>query len=115
MLAGSKIKTNLFLAAGFIVAFIGKAISAPDSTTNQPVIGWILILIGSGVFSWGCSIYARGKGHHPALGLLGLLSLIRFIVLAFLPDHYKCCDTGGPTCTHWRAKNPAFGSSSRTA
>ena len=31
----------------------------------------------------------RGKGHHPAWGILGVFSLIGLVILFFFPDRHK--------------------------
>jgi hypothetical protein len=46
------------------------------------VVGTVLLIIG-------LSMYAKAKGHNPAWGLMGLLSIIGLIVLAALPDRLK--------------------------
>jgi hypothetical protein len=64
-------------------------------------LGLLVELAGMGLFLWGCCSYTKGKGYHPALGLLGLLicspavtpmglvNSISILVLIFLPDKHK--------------------------
>jgi uncharacterized membrane protein HdeD (DUF308 family) len=47
---------------------------------------WIFILFGIGLFIWGLAYYARAKSRSPWWCLLGLLSLLGMIILAFIPD-----------------------------
>ena len=66
-------KTNIGVGIGFITQLLGVAIA----------------FVGFSFFIWGCAQYARGKGHSPWLGPLGLLSLLGLIVLFLLPDRHK--------------------------
>jgi hypothetical protein len=44
-----------------------------------------LCLVGTLMFIWGCTSYARAKGLPDWLGYLGLLSVVGLFVLIFLP------------------------------
>lgn len=41
------------------------------------------------LFVLACIDYARSKGLHPAMGLLGLASIFGLMVLSLWPDRYK--------------------------
>jgi uncharacterized membrane protein HdeD (DUF308 family) len=47
---------------------------------------WVFILFGVGLFIGGLAYYAMAKGRSPWWCLLGLLSLLGMIILAFIPD-----------------------------
>ena len=63
---------------GLIFQVIGMTI---EGTLGQlaSLAGTILLIVGLG-------FYARGKGYHPALGLLGFLSIIGLLILGFIED-----------------------------
>lgn len=81
MLAKHKTTTNLGVGCG-VALQIASTYVAPPSSAVLMIVGWI-------AFIWGCSEYARGKGHSPWFGALGLLSLLGLIVLAVMPDRHK--------------------------
>jgi uncharacterized membrane protein len=90
MLSEYKRKTNIGVGIGLVLQIIGNVLAGPgDAIGRAPLIGFFLLLIGLGFFIWGCMSYSKGKGHHPAWGLLGLLSIIGLIVLVLFPDKYK--------------------------
>jgi 4-hydroxybenzoate polyprenyltransferase len=49
----------------------------------------LVVLLGSGLFVWGCSCHAKGKGQHWAWGLLGFLSVFGLLVVLGLPDKHR--------------------------
>jgi hypothetical protein len=58
----------------------------------QPGSGLLVILffpIAVVLFVLACMDYAKSKGLHPAMGLLGLGSILGLMVLSFWPDRYK--------------------------
>ena len=87
MLSEYKRTTNIGIGVGFVLVLFGKylAVSQPGSAG----LGWILCLVGIGLFIWGSSQYAVGKGHSPLWGILGLFYILGFVVLFFLPDRHK--------------------------
>jgi uncharacterized membrane protein len=103
MLAGSKKKTNIGVLVGLVLLIAGRA--SMQAAAGPTVIGALLSLAGMIVFVWGCTAYIRGKGHHPAFGLLGLLSIFGLLALFFFTDKYKCCEKGGVSCTHGSAES----------
>lgn len=100
MLAGSKKKTNVRIILGFVLLIVGRATIQAGSP-----LGALVSIAGMVVFVLGCTAYIRGKGHHPAFGLLGLLSIFGLLALFFFPDKYKCCEAGGVNCTHGRGES----------
>ena len=104
MLAGSRRKTNIGLGGGILLLFLGAGfVSAAEGdreATWSALLGLGAMLGGLALFVRGCCASAAGKGYPWAVGFVGLAGLIGLIVLAFLPDRYKCCDAAGPDCTH---------------
>jgi uncharacterized membrane protein HdeD (DUF308 family) len=47
---------------------------------------WVFILFGVGLLIGGLAYYAMAKSRSPWWCLLGLLSLLGMIILAFIPD-----------------------------
>jgi hypothetical protein len=84
MLAEYKRKTNIGVGLGIIGEILGRALSNSGSW-----LGLIISLAGVVLFIWGCTQYAKAKGHSPWFGAFGLLSLIGLLVLFFLSDRYK--------------------------
>ena len=48
-----------------------------------------LFIVHDVLFIFGCCLYAKGKGYHPAFGLLGLLHLPGLIILVLFPDKHR--------------------------
>jgi hypothetical protein len=88
MLREYKKKTNIGVGLGILVQIIGR-IAIESGGDGGAVIGLVLVLVGLGLFIWGCISYSKGKGHHAAWGLLGLLSIIGLIILVLFPDRHK--------------------------
>ena len=90
MLAEYKRNTNIGVGIGLVLQIAGNLLIGPeDAVGAAPLIGLLLLFVGLGFFIWGCMSYSKGKGHHPAWGLLGLLSLIGLIILVLFPDKHK--------------------------
>ena len=53
-----------------------------------------LIYVSTGLFLYcaGLAAYARGKGLHPAWGLMGLSCLLGFVLLRFMPRRCRGCE-----------------------
>ncbi|MGA3156608.1 MAG: hypothetical protein ABSE43_03465 [Steroidobacteraceae bacterium] len=88
MLNQYKRSTNIGIGIGFVLVLFGRYLML-----TQPnfigVLGSVTALVGVGFFVWGSSQYAKGKGHSPYWGILGLFYILGFIVLFFLPDRHK--------------------------
>ena len=90
MLAEYKRKTNIGVGVGIIFQIVGNVLTKPDDAAGvDPLVGLLFLFVGLGFFIWGCMSYSKGKGYHPAWGLLGLLSIVGLIVLVLFPDKYK--------------------------
>jgi len=93
MIAEYKTKTNIGVGLGIILQIAGRFVMGSGAAVAGglagPELGLILILGGVVAFIYGCRSYAKGKGHHPAWGFLGLLSIVGLIILVFLPDKHK--------------------------
>ena len=82
MLAEYKTKTNIGVGLGIALQLLGRM-----AIGDNP-LGLVVTLIGGAVLIWGCCMYAKAKGHHPAWGLLGLFSIFGLIILVVMSDKY---------------------------
>jgi hypothetical protein len=88
MLKEYKRDTNIGVGFGWIaIALSGYAFRS--SAFGGPMVGYVVLLTGIGLFLWGCGQYAQGKGYSPYWGALGLLYLLGLLVLVFMPDRHK--------------------------
>ena len=86
MIAKYNRKSLMFGAPG-ITLQIGSYIALESSwSAVSPVILSLSLLTGTGLLLVGIAYYAKAKGQHPALCVLGLLSIIGLVVLSTLPD-----------------------------
>lgn len=85
MLAQYKRTTNIGVGLGLIGEILGRFLI----NSGSGALGGLLVLAGFVSFIWGCTQYAKAKGHSPWWGALGVLSLIGLLVLFFLPDRHK--------------------------
>lgn len=74
---------------GLLVQVVGVILRNTSGTESLPILGELVLLLGAVMLIVGLAYYAKGKGYHPAWGLLGLLSLIGFIVLGVMPDRQR--------------------------
>ncbi|HVF53831.1 MAG TPA: hypothetical protein VNC78_09540 [Actinomycetota bacterium] len=86
-----KTRANVLLAVGLLLAATGVMTARGF---DFEFTGGVLVAAGVAFFAWGSAVYAQGKGHNPAFGLLGLLGIIGLFVLVVLPDRYP---QGSPT------------------
>jgi hypothetical protein len=77
--------TNIGVGIGMAVGLAGAFLSRSESIAIL-VIANVCALAGVAIFVWGCSQYAKGKGHSPWWGFLGLLSIFGLVALVFFPD-----------------------------
>ncbi|WP_329742174.1 hypothetical protein [Dyella sp. A6] len=85
MLAEYKRSTNIGVGLGLVAEIAGRLLVR----AGNPGFGLLILLVGYVLFIWGCTQYAKGKGHSGWFGVLGLFSLLGLLVLFFLPDHHK--------------------------
>lgn len=81
----------------FLKMAIGVVLLSPLMLTQaqhkfgQPGSGLLVILflpLAAILFVFACVDYAKSKGMHPAMGLLGLGSIFGLIILSIWPDRY---------------------------
>jgi hypothetical protein len=84
MIAEYKRKTNWGVGLGLVALVSGNAMAAGAGGIG----GRGLMVIGIGLFIWGCVSYAKAKGQHPAWGILGLFSIFGLIALVLMKDRH---------------------------
>lgn len=81
----------------FLKMAIGVVLLSPLMLTqaqhkfSQAGSGLLVLLffpLASILFVFACVDYAKSKGMHPAMGLLGLASIFGLIILSIWPDRY---------------------------
>jgi hypothetical protein len=82
-------KTNIGIGLGIVLQLVARFGLMSQSNVAIYYVGLAVALGGIALCIWGCCCYAKGKGHHPAWGILGLLSLIGLIVLVCFSDRHK--------------------------
>lgn len=76
-------QSNFYVLVGLAMHVIGSFLIRQEGIA---FVGGLFLVIGSISFLWGCCCYAKGKGYHALVGLLGLFWLLGLIVLVVLPD-----------------------------
>lgn len=95
MLTGYRKNTSIGVGLGFLLLTTGNLLPILFSIESESnMFGGVLSIVGICIFIWGCASYAIGKGHHGAWGLVGILSFIGLIILAYLPDKHKIDEEG---------------------
>ena len=89
MLKEYKAKTNYGIGIGIMLQIVSFVLIDTYRGTGEPIFALLVFLTGYVFFIWGCMSYSKGKGHHPAWGLFGLLSFVGMIVLVFFTDRHK--------------------------
>jgi len=94
MLAGYKARTIIGVGLGFSLQVLYQALLylRPQLVLLQMVCMWCGVLL----FVYGCVSYSRGKGQNGAWGILGILSLVGFIILALMPYKGRQTPSGQP-------------------
>jgi hypothetical protein len=96
MLAAEKRKTNIgvgigiaLMTGGAILEGAGSVIliGIPNLLSVSPLAG-VMMVAGMASFTWGCFMYAQGKGYSQLMGLFGLLSFVGLVILALMPDRH---------------------------
>ena len=83
------LRTNIGVGVGVLAQVIGFFVSY---YVHIGIILWLAAIFIYGGFLlliWGLWNYAKGKGYKGVWGLLGLMSILGFIILAFFPDKNK--------------------------
>jgi hypothetical protein len=87
MLAESRHKAYIGIAAGFVLILVGRVVVRSDALnpifSMGPLIG---VFWGWVLFVWGCCHYAKTKGYSAWWGLLGLLSIIGLFIVFCFPN-----------------------------
>ena len=89
MIGEYRLRTNIGVGVGIIAQIIGFYVSY---YVHIGIVLWfaaILIYGGFLLLIWGLWNYAKGKGYKGVWGLLGLLSIFGFMILALFPDKKK--------------------------
>lgn len=92
MLAEYKKKGNIGTALAILTAVVLGIIAAIVTDTSKRTdffLQVICILPTIFLFIYGLYCYAKGKGYHGAWGLLGILTIIGLLIIAFFPDRHK--------------------------
>jgi len=95
---GSIERKAALLKACFGKMALGAVMISPVVVTllshkwGQPGSGLLFFIffpLSAVLFVLACTDYAKSKGLHPAVGLLGLCSIFGLIILSVWPDRYK--------------------------
>ena len=85
-------KTNIGIGVGILFHLLSGVLlgfwASGDSRTLA-ILAIVVGVLGTIMFFWGLSSYAKGKGHSGVYGLLGIFSLLGLIILAVMPDKNK--------------------------
>ena len=87
MLTTNKKSVYIGIGSGFILQIVGIFVESPIGMDDA--LSAILFISGYFLLIWSCWLYARGKGYSGAWRLLGLFSLLGFVILFFLKDKSK--------------------------
>ena len=77
----------ILLWSGLVTQLI--AVAALTALQHPSPLGFAVAIVAVAatvVYIAGLALYARAKGHHPAWGLLGLVSLFGITFVLGLPD-----------------------------
>jgi len=94
MIEGYRARTNIGVGLGMLAQLSGFFVSY---YVHIGILLWLAAISIYGGFLlliWGLWNYAKGKGYKGAWGLLGLLSIFGFAVLALFPDKKKDMSKG---------------------
>jgi hypothetical protein len=72
-----------------VLQSIGCWVQLANYNSVHRLVGFVISLIGLVIFTWGCMWYARAKGYHRLVGLLGLLTILGLVALFLLPNRCK--------------------------
>lgn len=83
MIPRYRTRANIGLGGGFLMALAGGAMNQPE---NQSRVAPFLVLIGLGVWIWGCQQYCRAKAQPGWKAIYGIVFPLGLIALVLLPD-----------------------------
>ena len=69
---------------GIILQCLGGLVPLAASRPFLALLGWLMLSSGTLLLVIGFAYYAKAKGRSPAWSLLGLASIVGWIVLLFL-------------------------------
>ena len=85
---GSDWRTALKIWAGILGGLALQIAGLWLRTEGIPLFSdnwWVIVVVGSALYLWGCCILASSKGYSKAWGLLGLTSCVGLVVLISFP------------------------------
>ena len=85
----SKNNAYIGIISGFILQIVGILVKSPIGIGMNDALSAILFISGYFLLIWSCWLYAGEKGYSGAWRLLGLFSLLGFVILFFLKDKSK--------------------------
>jgi hypothetical protein len=77
-------QVNLGVGAGLLFHCVGFFAMRSHSPALR-LLGLAMLPLGTLCFLWGCAAYAKNKGCHEAVGLIGLCGCLGLLVLVVLP------------------------------
>ena len=96
MIAEYNNKSLAFGVPGLVLQIGGNIASSFSTDPTIAALGGVALIVGTILLIVGLAYYAIAKGRHPAWCLMGFLSIIGLIVLAYLKD-YTSSDQQGST------------------
>ena len=79
-------KKNAYIGMGFGLILQIAGVFVKSSVGMDDALSAILFISGYSLLIWGCWLYAGEKGYSGVWKILGIFSLIGFIILFFLKD-----------------------------
>lgn len=81
-----KTKASVGLATGTFALVAGRMFGMVQNDSKASLIALAALVVGIGLWTWGCVNLAKSKGYPRWLGWLGLLYCVGFIVIVLLPN-----------------------------
>ncbi|OPZ87076.1 MAG: hypothetical protein BWY76_00643 [bacterium ADurb.Bin429] len=81
----------IWVVIGTIGQIVGYGMTQVSEASLQTA--WLFFGFGTLLVIIGLAVYARKRGYHPALALLGLLGVIGYIILTLLTEKRVYSDT----------------------
>jgi hypothetical protein len=91
VIASYRHRARLGIGGFFALRFAGlislwSAAQWGNGEGGAPRVFEFVFVLGTAALLWGCWALARGKGHSPWWGLLGLAGVVGLVVALLLPD-----------------------------